>query len=90
MPRINPGLLLSEEDLDPEKLQGRRIACRRNCTATGNGCPTGNGHSYVPRFSSHFHRLPRCAKLFAMADDRWWVARLIRGKSEHHTAACRV
>src|SRR5205807_4635221 len=25
-----------------------------------------------------------------MADDRWRVVRLIRGKSEHHTAACLV
>ena len=29
-------------------------------------------------------------RLCVMADDRWRVVRLARGKSEHHTAACRV
>ena len=57
MPRINPGLLLSEEDLDPEKLQGRRIACRRNCTATGNGClqetAIATFHGLVPIFTDY-------------------------------------
>jgi hypothetical protein len=57
MPRINPGLLLSEEDLDPEKLQGRRIACRRNCTATGTVALQETAiamfHGLVPIFTDY-------------------------------------
>jgi hypothetical protein len=55
-------LLLSGDDLDPE-IVGQAHRLPKKMHGNRERLPYKNGQSYVPRFSSHFHGLPRCANV---------------------------
>jgi hypothetical protein len=70
MPRINADCCFQERSWIG-KFVGQAHRLPKELHGNRERLSYRNAHSYVPRFSSHFQELPRCAKMWLMADDRW-------------------